>query len=294
MSSEFRRFFTGSFASILWFTPFYASAQNTVVVVPLGGEDASQFRIVSHGTGSDAGGFIGPSEANQGRLEYTPDASPGPDSEWGTVCDDNLATPAIGGSNVVQQTGDEFANLVCHDMGYEGGNLIPSLFTRDGSLPKEFLLTSLESLSLIETVSCVATEDAGVDCHLTEQVTFRPELQMPCSSQVAIGTALPTDVVESDGGKVEVVPSLGFGQISFSLTNDGSGNLSAAISADGFADISTGPFGNCSAPTFPSVDSTFFSADNEDWIITDTDLSSDGISVFFNSVTFARRPFASI
>lgn len=76
-------------------------AQNTVVVIPLAGDDYTppQFRIVGRGTGT----------VQFGRLEYTADKTPDVNSLWGTVCAD------------VFENNSNAANAICKDLGYSSG-----------------------------------------------------------------------------------------------------------------------------------------------------------------------------
>jgi len=149
-----------------------ATAQTKVVVVPLGGDSAPSFRIVANT--DDAGASP---QSNFGRLEYTADSNPSPDSDWGTVCDDFLT----GNTDILRvKQFNTLANLACRNMGYLGGTGIQSNDvggpTVPGNLPT--LLddvicpegaTSIRQCSTAEFENCTNIEDIGVRCHLASE-----------------------------------------------------------------------------------------------------------------------------
>lgn len=89
-------------------------AHNKVVVISLEDDAAApQFRIVPTGVTT---------EANRGRLEYTADKKPTPQSIWGTVCDGCFSGDSDCNATPIPST-NAASNAVCQDMGYAAGVL---------------------------------------------------------------------------------------------------------------------------------------------------------------------------
>ena len=86
-------------------------AHKSVVVIPIGGDTASQFRIVSAGSS--------PTSADKGRLEYTADHAPSPQSDWGPVCSSCFSSDQACAEP--RPSRNAAAMAVCKDMGYNFG-----------------------------------------------------------------------------------------------------------------------------------------------------------------------------
>ena len=133
-----------------------ALAHNKVVVVPLGGDEATppQFRIIGTG-GSDGKVFTG-------RLEFTADTSPDANSLWGTVCDD------------VFDHNNNAASAICQDLGFtSGGAVVGSGSVTDGAgfiiLDEVLCPNGADSFSdcthnPYNVNNCAHNEDVGVTC----------------------------------------------------------------------------------------------------------------------------------
>ena len=121
-----------------------ALAQNKVVVVPLGGDDAPQYRIVQDPNLYD------PTDGDSGRLEYTHDKSADADSLWGTVCWDEVNG---GISSSQRQT---LGETICKEMGYQGyAELIGSSAVTD---------SGGNTLIMLNLSDCPDTADSIADC----------------------------------------------------------------------------------------------------------------------------------
>lgn len=134
----------------------YAQTTKVVVIPMMGDNPAPQFRIVSAGSTT---------EANRGRLEYTADPNPSPQSTWGRVCSDCLDGTCGAGSER-----NSAATAICKDMGYTTG-ILDNSFWDSGSLG--FLLDSVicpegansfRDCSSSKEIDCSVYDQAGVYC----------------------------------------------------------------------------------------------------------------------------------
>lgn len=137
-------------------TSLTSLAHDNLVVIPITGGDADlpQFRIVPTGVTTDA---------NRGRLEYTADKNPAPQSIWGNVCDDGFDGSRSTPINAA-------ANAVCQDIGYKAGVLDDNYQSTGGlgfSLDEvtcPYGADSLSDCTYITNHNCSAPEQIGVHC----------------------------------------------------------------------------------------------------------------------------------
>lgn len=140
-----------------------AHAQVKVVVIPIAGDNpvpAPQFRIVPWSRV-----YLQPTEANQGRLEYTADSNPTPQSNWGTVCDSCFAGD---GTDCPTNTPSKHAaaNAVCMDLGYSLG-LVDTRYGSSGRL--DFTLEDVRCPDGADSYSDCAGSSSNT-CNISEQV----------------------------------------------------------------------------------------------------------------------------
>lgn len=144
-------------------------AHNKVVVIPTGGDSsAPQFRIVPWGSAA--------TETNRGRLEYTADPDPTPQSTWGTVCDTCFA----GNVNCVVDTPSKnaAATAVCMDLGYPLG-FVDTSYGNTGSLPPILDevrcpdgADSFKDCTSSTPALCTSANQVGVNCTLDAKTVF--------------------------------------------------------------------------------------------------------------------------
>lgn len=190
------------------------SAQNKVVVVPLGGDEASQFRIVHDEMPSQQ------SDSIAGRLEYTADSSPNADSFWGTVCWDEADGP------ISDPQRPSMGDPICRQIGYQnGGRLFGSSSITDAgnntliALDLSNCPEGAESLRdcnatvPAQNELCSHADDIGIRCYL-------PQLFDQFKFRVVPGTSQTTNGIYQEEGRLEV----------------SIGNLTGSVCADGFDD----------------------------------------------------------
>ena len=162
MSAAFQRSIIAFVTAVTALIATSGWAQSTkVVVVPIGGDEpAPSFRIVPAGSTT---------EANRGRLEYTNDRNPTPQSDWGTVCDDCFSSVSAGCTTLANP--NAAAHAICKDLGFVTG-FSDTSFASSGSL--DFTLDNVicpENADSFKDCNadtsfhnCTAPEQAGVDC----------------------------------------------------------------------------------------------------------------------------------
>lgn len=170
-------------AALLLFTGVVA-AQNTVVVIPLQGDDVVRnpsFRIVPDVATGEA--------ATSGRLEFTADANPGPASNWGKVCDD-----CFEGDNSCPTTPPPSthaaAHAVCRDLGYATGFVNTSGPNATGSLgfslddvvcPDGAASFSDCTSRAVNTHNCSSGEEVTIECTVELPRVVIPGATLNCA-----------------------------------------------------------------------------------------------------------------